>query len=52
MKKRLIAKIIVKPSESKSEDFTLALVDYFNKEFKNNNLNSKRNNGYVKVALK
>lgn len=51
MKKRLIAKIIVKPSESKSEDFTLALVDYFNKEFKNNNLNSKRNNGYVKVAL-
>ena len=51
MKKRLIAKITVKPNESKNDDFTLALVDYFNKEFKNNNLNSKRNNSYVKVAL-
>ena len=49
--KRLVAKITVKPNDSKNDDFTLALVDYFNQEFKNNNLNSKRNNSYVKVAL-
>jgi len=49
--KRLVAKILVKPNESKNEDFTLALVDYFNAEFKKNNMKSKKNNGYVKVAL-
>ena len=49
--KRLVAKISIKPKDSKNDDFTLALVDYFNAEFKKNNLKSKKNNGYVKVAL-
>lgn len=49
--RRLIAKISVLPTDSKNDNFVLALVDYFSKEFKNANLQAKKNNGYVKVAL-
>lgn len=49
--KRLIAKISVLPTDSKNDNFVLALVDYFSKEFKNNNLKTKKNKSFVKVAL-
>ena len=45
------ARLSIVPTDTKQEDFVLALVDYLDKEFKNNHLNSKKNNSYVKVCL-
>ena len=45
------AKLSIVPSDTKQDDFVLALVDYFHKEFTARNLSSNKKNSYVKVAL-
>ena len=51
MAKLIRAKITVLPTDSKNDNFVLALIDYFNEEFKRNKLKTTKSNGYVKVAL-
>jgi hypothetical protein len=46
-----LARLTVLPTDTKQNNFVLALVDYLDKEFKSHELKSKRNNSYVKVCL-
>lgn len=46
-----LARLTVLPTDTKQNNFVLALVDYLDKELRNHKLKSKRNNGYVKVCL-
>lgn len=51
MSRLITSKVTVLPTDSKNDNFVLALIDYFNEEFKRNQLKTSKSNGYVKVAL-
>jgi hypothetical protein len=45
------AKLLIKPSVSKNDDFILSLADYFNKEFHKRGIESHKHESYVKIGL-
>ena len=46
-----IAKLSITPSDSKNEDFSLSLADYFHKELMNRGITSCKKQGYLEIEL-
>ena len=45
------SKLLITPSDSKNEDFTLSLVDYFHKELLNRGINSVKKASFLEINL-